>query len=52
MSEWNKGNLTEQAVAGVVKPIAKYLAGLNPKQRDAVAYGIKQERPRASVRCW
>jgi DNA helicase-2/ATP-dependent DNA helicase PcrA len=41
MSEWNKGNLTEQAVAGVVKPIAKYLAGLNPKQRDAVEYGIK-----------
>ena len=41
MSESNKNNLIKQAVAGAVKPIAKYLATLNPKQREAVEYGIK-----------
>ena len=41
MSESNKNNLTKQAVAGAIKPLAKYLATLNPKQREAVEYGIK-----------
>jgi superfamily I DNA and RNA helicase len=44
MSDSNKGNLTKQAVAGAVRPIAKYLASLNPKQREAVEYGIKPGR--------
>jgi ATP-dependent DNA helicase UvrD/PcrA len=39
MSEANKG--TEQFAASAAKQIAEYLASLNPKQREAVEYGIK-----------
>jgi DNA helicase-2/ATP-dependent DNA helicase PcrA len=41
MNESTKSNLTKQAMAGAVEPIAKYLASLNPKQREAVEHGIK-----------
>jgi hypothetical protein len=32
--------------------IADHLAGLNPQQREAVEYGIKPGKQRASVHCW
>src|SRR6266550_4341658 len=45
MHDSNKDNVNnKQSVAGAVKPIAKYLASLNPKQREAVEYGIKPGR--------
>jgi DNA helicase-2/ATP-dependent DNA helicase PcrA len=41
MKESNAGKRTEQFAANAAKPIAAYLAGLNPKQREAVEYGIR-----------
>ncbi len=41
MSGSTKSNLTARLAASAAKPVPEYLAGLNPKQREAVEYGVE-----------
>ena len=41
MNESKRSNPNKQTAANSVAPLPKYLASLNPKQREAVEYGIR-----------